>query len=86
MEKNLIITRKTINFAKKMMNIDRDILQIALPAIVSNITVPLLGLVDVAIVGHLGSAAYIGSIAIGRIGGPGLPVCNVIWFATLCLV
>ena len=31
----------------------------------SNITVPLLGLVDVAITGHLGSAAYIGAIALG---------------------
>ena len=36
---------------------DRQILQIALPSIVSNITVPLLGLIDVAIVGHLGSPA-----------------------------
>ncbi len=44
---------------------DREILAIALPAVVSNITVPLLGLVDVAIVGHLGSAAYIGAIAVG---------------------
>ena len=49
----------------KPMNIHRDILRIAIPAIVSNITVPLLGLIDVAIVGHLGSAAYIGAIAIG---------------------
>lgn len=48
------------------MNIrDRQILQIALPSIVSNITVPLLGLVDVAIVGHMGSAAYIGAVAVG---------------------
>ena len=44
---------------------NRQILKIALPSIVSNITVPLLGLVDVAIVGHLGSAAYIGAIAVG---------------------
>ena len=44
---------------------DRQILQIALPSIVSNITVPLLGLIDVAIVGHLGSPAYIGAIAVG---------------------
>ena len=44
---------------------DRQILHIALPSIVSNITVPLLGLVDVAIVGHLGSAAYIGAITVG---------------------
>ena len=38
---------------------DRQILHIAIPSIVSNITVPLLGLVDVAITGHLGAAAYI---------------------------
>ena len=44
---------------------DRQILKIALPAIVTNITVPLLGLVDTAIVGHMGSAAYIGAIAVG---------------------
>ncbi len=47
------------------MSTNKQILHIALPAIVSNITVPLLGLVDVAIVGHLGSAAYIGAIAVG---------------------
>ena len=40
-----------------MNPIDRQILQIALPSIVSNITVPLLGLIAVAIVGHLGSPA-----------------------------
>ena len=44
---------------------DREILQIALPSIVSNITVPLLGMIDVAIVGHMGSAAYIGAVAVG---------------------
>lgn len=48
-----------------MKSIDREILHIALPSIVSNISVPLLGLVDVAITGHLGSAAYIGAIALG---------------------
>lgn len=45
--------------------IDRQILKIALPAIVSNITVPLLGLVDLTIVGHLGAEAYIGAISVG---------------------
>ena len=44
---------------------DRQILKIAVPSIVSNITVPLLGLIDVAIVGHMGSAAYIGAVAVG---------------------
>ncbi|WP_288206447.1 MATE family efflux transporter [uncultured Parabacteroides sp.] len=44
---------------------NKKILQLAIPSIISNITVPLLGLVDVAIVGHLGSASYIGAIAVG---------------------
>ena len=52
-----------------MMNMitttDRQILRIALPAIVTNITVPLLGLVDAAIVGHMGAAVYIGAVAVG---------------------
>lgn len=41
------------------------ILRLALPAIISNVTVPLLGLVDMAIVGHMGDVAYIGAISIG---------------------
>lgn len=43
----------------------RRILSIAIPSIVSNITVPLLGLIDIAIVGHLGNVSYIGAIAVG---------------------
>lgn len=42
-----------------------QILRLALPAIISNVTVPLLGLVDMAIVGHMGDVAYIAAIAIG---------------------
>ena len=38
---------------------------LAVPSIISNITVPLLGLVDVAIVGHIGDASYIGAVAVG---------------------
>ena len=53
---------------------DRQILRLALPSIVSNVTVPLLGLVDLAIVGHLGSAAYIGAIAVGSM------IFNVIYW------
>lgn len=44
---------------------NKRILGLAVPSIISNITVPLLGLVDVSIVGHLGSAIYIGAIAVG---------------------
>ncbi len=43
----------------------REIRAIALPAIVSNITTPILGLVDVAVTGHIGAAVYIGAIALG---------------------
>lgn len=42
-------------------------MRIAVPAIVSNITVPLLGLVDTAIAGHMGDASYIGAIAVGGV-------------------
>ena len=44
---------------------DRQILNIAMPSIVSNITVPLLGMVDVAITGHMANAACVGAIAVG---------------------
>ncbi|MBQ4377318.1 MAG: MATE family efflux transporter [Bacteroidales bacterium] len=43
---------------------NKRILRLALPNIVTNITVPLLGMVDMAVVGHL-SAAHIGAITIG---------------------
>ena len=43
----------------------RALLVIALPMILSNITVPLLGLVDTAVVGHLSDAYYLGGVAVG---------------------
>ena len=48
-----------------MEPIDREILRIALPAVVANITVPLLGLIDMSIAGHLGDAAFIGAMSVG---------------------
>ena len=59
------MSKKNANFAAEMNQRDRQILQIALPSIVSNITVPLLGMIDVAIVGHMGSPVYIGAVAVG---------------------
>ena len=48
------------------MKYDKEILKIALPSIVTNITVPLLGIVDVAITGHIeNSTVAIGAIAVG---------------------
>lgn len=43
----------------------KEILRLAVPSIISNITVPLLGLVDVAITGHMGDARYLAAIAVG---------------------
>ena len=57
-----------------MKGLNRDILKLALPSILANITVPLVGMVDIAVVGHLGAgtvreglttAALIGGISIG---------------------
>ncbi len=44
---------------------NKQILRLAIPNIISNITVPLLGLIDIAIAGHLSSSLYIGAIALG---------------------
>src|SRR6056297_3060064 len=44
---------------------NKKILNIAIPNIISNITIPLLGLVDLALVGHLENELYIGAISLG---------------------
>ena len=38
-----------------MQKINREILALAIPSIITNITTPLLALMDVVIVGHMGS-------------------------------
>ena len=48
------------------MRMNREILRIALPNIISNITVPIMGIVSTMIAGHLGdSVTTIGALAIG---------------------
>lgn len=44
---------------------DRDIWRIAAPMILSNVSVPLLGMVDTGVTGHLESPAYLGAVAVG---------------------
>ncbi|UCC14248.1 MAG: MATE family efflux transporter [Gammaproteobacteria bacterium] len=44
---------------------NRNVLALATPMIVSNVTVPLLGLVDTAVMGHLDSPRYLAAVAIG---------------------
>jgi MATE family multidrug resistance protein len=46
---------------------NKRILALAIPSVVANVTTPLLGLVDAAITGHMGSAVYIGAISVGGI-------------------
>jgi MATE family multidrug resistance protein len=57
----------------KLMN--NKILRLAIPNIISNITIPLLGLVDIILMGHLGNQSYIGAIAIGTM------IFNIIFWA-----
>lgn len=46
---------------------NKKILQLAVPNIISNISIPLLGIVDMALMGHLESDDYIGAIALGSL-------------------
>lgn len=48
-----------------MTKINREILSVAVPSIITNITTPLLALMDVVIVGHMGGAAYLAAISVG---------------------
>ncbi|MGY0617564.1 MATE family efflux transporter DinF [Vibrio sp. FJH11] len=45
--------------------VHRQVLALAIPMVLSNITVPLLGLVDAAVIGHLEHAWYLGGVALG---------------------
>jgi MATE family multidrug resistance protein len=57
----------------RLMN--RRILNLAIPNIISNITIPLVGMVDLAVLGHLESEVYIGAIAVGGV------IFNVLYWA-----
>ena len=46
---------------------DRDIWRIATPMILSNVTVPLLGMVDTFVMGHLDGPEYLGAVAVGSV-------------------
>lgn len=60
--------RKTIFAPEKAyfrVKTNREILRLAIPNVISNITIPLLGMVDMAVAGRLGSEATIGALAVG---------------------
>lgn len=54
---------------------NKKILKLALPNILSNITIPLLGLVDTALMGHLDSLDFLGAIALGSM------IFNIIYWS-----
>ena len=65
-----IFVKRFFNLEKRNHNmpkasLNRSILKLAIPNIISNITVPLLGLVDMVLMGHQDSIAYIGAIGLG---------------------
>ncbi len=48
-------------------SLNRKIVQMTVPTVVSNISVPLLGLCDTAVAGHMGDASYLAGMAIGSV-------------------
>ena len=74
-----------MNFKKAMQDkpLHIKVWQLAWPMILSNITIPLLGLVDTAVLGHLDSANYMGAVAIGSIIiGVAVWACNFLRMGT----
>ena len=53
---------------------NREILRLAIPNIISNVSVPLLGIVDTALVGHMEAVHFIGGLAVGTM------IFNLIYF------
>jgi len=49
------------------VNMNREVLRLAVPNILSNISIPLLGMVDTALMGRLESAVFLGAVALGSI-------------------
>ncbi|MGI9257922.1 MAG: MATE family efflux transporter, partial [Gammaproteobacteria bacterium] len=45
----------------------RDVLSIAVPVMLSNVSTPLIGIVDTAVVGQIPNPAYIGAVAVGAL-------------------
>lgn len=63
-----------ISFFSKHTDEHRALFALAVPMVLSNITVPLLGLVDTAVVGHLDHAYYLGGTNVGN-----MIVTFVVW-------
>lgn len=62
---NILLWVQLLDIRKHFTTLDRRLWALAWPLILTNITVPLLGLVDTAVLGHLPEAQYLGAVAIG---------------------
>ncbi len=47
------------------LSVHKQVLRLAIPMVISNITIPLLGLVDAAVIGHLEHSWFLGGVALG---------------------
>lgn len=57
--------KNDVNSSSEKLTLYRRIWQLSLPMILSNITVPLLGMTDIAVIGHLNNVLYIDSVNLG---------------------
>ena len=58
-----MISKFLITLSNKQLH--KQVLLLAIPMVLSNITVPLLGLVDSAVIGHLQHSWYLGGVSLG---------------------
>ncbi len=59
--------KNSIREDKSEIPLNKQILRLAIPNIISNLSVPLLGVVDTAVLGHLDEIYYLGALAVGGI-------------------
>ncbi len=55
------------NISREQLNWNIRILDLSWPVILANLSIPLTGIVDTAVVGHLPNPAYIGAVALGAL-------------------
>src|ERR1700675_2721060 len=61
------MTERTQTAGRREAVSHRAILSIAVPIMISNVSTPLLGIVDTAVVGRIPDPAYIGAVALGAL-------------------
>jgi MATE family multidrug resistance protein len=60
------MTNDSVNSARRPLT-HREILTIAIPVMISNVSTPLIGIVDTGVVGQIPNPAYIGAVAVGSL-------------------